>query len=283
MDLAIHVHLRGHALGRPLQRQFPQRYQISFGEKIGQSPVGLGRHIHFAFPQPFQQIVGREVDQLDFIGAVEERVGHGFADHHARDLGHHVVEAFQVLDVERRVNVEPRVEQPIDILPALGVRGAGSIGVGRFIDDNQLRLGCQRRLQIEFQQLGAAIIDFAACQHVQAEHKRLGFRASMGLDVAHQHVDPFLGHFAGRLEHRIRLADTGAAPKKIFSLPRVALALIGLHSRQQLIGIGTLVGHVRDVGKEELRQAPLRLHGNHRRRSQPLSVSHGRRVVGAGP
>ena len=43
---------------------------------------------------------------------------------HAGDLRHHVVEAVDVLDVERGVDVDAGVEQLLDVLPALGVARA---------------------------------------------------------------------------------------------------------------------------------------------------------------
>ena len=82
---------------------------------------------------------GREVDQLDVVGAVEDGVGHRLAHPDAGDLGHHVVQALDVLDVERRVDVDAGVEQLLDVLVALGVAAAGRVGVGELVDQHQLR------------------------------------------------------------------------------------------------------------------------------------------------
>ena len=51
--------------------------------------------VDLALAQPLEQVVGRQVDQLDLVGALEERVGHGLPDTHAGDLGDDVVEALE--------------------------------------------------------------------------------------------------------------------------------------------------------------------------------------------
>jgi hypothetical protein len=62
--------------------------------------LGLLGHVDLALFQALDQIVGREIDELDGVGAVEHRIRYGFADAHARDLGDDVVEALDVLDVD---------------------------------------------------------------------------------------------------------------------------------------------------------------------------------------
>ena len=109
--LAIVDHLRVDPLRRAPQRQLAQGNQMPLLEKVVDRPPGLLGHVHLAFAQPFDQVVGRDVDQLDFVGLVEHAVGHRFADLHVRDLRDHVIEAFQMLHVERRINVDAGVEQ----------------------------------------------------------------------------------------------------------------------------------------------------------------------------
>ena len=82
---------------------------------------------------------GREIDQLDRVGAVEHRVRHGLAHAHVRDLGDDVVEALDVLDVDRGVDVDAAVEQLLDVEIALGMAAAGRIGMGELVDQHDLR------------------------------------------------------------------------------------------------------------------------------------------------
>ena len=72
-------------------------------------PLGLLGDVDLALLQTLDQIVGRQVDQLDGVGAIEDGVGHGLAHAHVRDLRDHVVQALDVLDVDRRVDVDAGV------------------------------------------------------------------------------------------------------------------------------------------------------------------------------
>ena len=94
------------ALGGPPQRQFAQRGQIARREIMLQRALGLFGDIDLAFLQPLDQIVRREVDQFDGVGAVEHRIRHGLAHPHMGDLRDHVVEALDVLDVDRGIDVD---------------------------------------------------------------------------------------------------------------------------------------------------------------------------------
>ena len=98
--------------------------------------------------QPLDQVVGGEVDHLDVVGAVEDRVGHRLAHPDAGDLGHDVVEALDVLDVHRRVDVDAGGEQLLDVLVALRMAAAGRVGVGELVDQRELRPARQDRVEV---------------------------------------------------------------------------------------------------------------------------------------
>ena len=76
----------------------------------------------------------REVDELDCIGAVEDGIGHRFADAHASDLRDDVVEALDVLDVEGRIDVDAAIEQLLDVEIALGVPASRRVRVRELVD-----------------------------------------------------------------------------------------------------------------------------------------------------
>ena len=65
-------------------------------------------------------------------------VGHGLALLDAGDLLDHVVERLEVLDVDRGDDVDAGGEQLLDVRPALGVAGAGDVGVGQLVDQRDL-------------------------------------------------------------------------------------------------------------------------------------------------
>ena len=105
---------------------------------MAERPRRLVRDVDLALLQPLDQLVGRDVDDLD-LGAFEHPVGHGLAHPHLGEGGDDVVEAFEMLDVDRREDVDAGGEQFLDILIALGVAAAGGVGVGELVDQHELR------------------------------------------------------------------------------------------------------------------------------------------------
>ena len=87
----------------------------------------LLRHIDFALLQTLEQIIGRQVDQLYLVGPLDDPIRHGFAHAYASDLGDHIVQAFEMLDVDGGVDIDAGLQQLLDILPALGVARPGAL------------------------------------------------------------------------------------------------------------------------------------------------------------
>ena len=68
-------------------------------------------------------------DQLDRVCAIENRIGHCFTDANAGDLRDDIIEAFDVLNIDSRIDINTAVQQFLDIEITLGVPAAGGIGV----------------------------------------------------------------------------------------------------------------------------------------------------------
>ncbi len=70
----VRLHVRQQLVVDPLrgppQRQFPQRGQIAWREIVPDGALGLMRHIDLAFAQPPDQVVRRQVDDLDVLGLI---------------------------------------------------------------------------------------------------------------------------------------------------------------------------------------------------------------------
>ena len=135
------------ALGRAPQGQLAQGREVGGREIVLERALGLLGNVDLAFLEALDQVVGRQVDELDGVGAVEDGVGHGLAHAHARDLRHDVVQALDVLDVDGGVDVDAGVQQLLDVLVALGMPAAGDVGVGELVDQDQARppLAARRR------------------------------------------------------------------------------------------------------------------------------------------
>ena len=135
-------------LGGAPQRQFAQRGQVARREIMLQRALGLFGNIDLALLQALDQVVGREIDQLDRVGAVEHRIRHGLAHPHMRDLRDHVVEALDVLDVDRGIDVDAVRQQFLDVEIALGVAAARRVGVGELVDQRDLRPARDQRIEV---------------------------------------------------------------------------------------------------------------------------------------
>ncbi len=165
--LAGHVaaHVGVHVVGGAAQGQFAQGQQVALAEEALDGVLGLLGHVDLALLQALQQLLGRDVHQLDLVGALEQGVGDVLPHHHAGDLRHGVLEALQVLHVDRGEHVDAGVQQVDHVLPALHVQGALDVGVGQLVHEDERGLALERRLQVELLQLHAPVGQQALGQH----------------------------------------------------------------------------------------------------------------------
>lgn len=113
-----------------------ERRQVALGEEVLDGAGDLVVDVDLALPQPCDQSLRRQVDEFDLVGQFQHLVGNRLADPHAGDARHDVVEALEMLDVQRRVDVDG-LEQVLDVLPALGVPALREVAVGELVDQNQ--------------------------------------------------------------------------------------------------------------------------------------------------
>ena len=199
MAVAVFAHRRVDALGRRAQRELAQRDQVALAEEILRGVPRLVGHVDLALGKALEQFVGRQIDELDFVGAGEHAIGHGLAHVDAGDLRDDVVQAFEMLHVDRRVDIDAGGEQFLDVLPALGMARAGMVAVRELVDDEQLRLARERAVEIEFGQYDAAMLEAHRRQDFEALEQRFGFGAAVQLDVADHDVDAVAAAGAARL------------------------------------------------------------------------------------
>ena len=64
--------------------------EVTFLEKIPSGGLGTLTEVNFAFFEAAVEVAGREVDELDLIGAIEETIGDGFSDGRVGDSGYDV-------------------------------------------------------------------------------------------------------------------------------------------------------------------------------------------------
>ena len=84
-----------------------------------------------------------------------------------------------MLDVERRPDTDARVEQLLDVLPALRMPAVRSVGVGELVDDDQLGLALERRVEVEFLERASVVFDLAPRQDFEPLDERARLGAAM--------------------------------------------------------------------------------------------------------
>ncbi len=200
-------------VGQPQQRDLAQRGEVADPEVVRQRGVDpLGR-VDVAVEHAAAQGLGRDVGELDLVGAADDLVGDGLALRHAGDGGDDVAQRFEVLDVDRGDDVDPGVEELVDVLPALGVAGAGDVGVGELVDERDRGRARQDRVDVELLERGTAVVERAARDDLEPLQERGGGGPAVGLDEADHDVGAAPGAPVRLLERRERLPHARGGPE----------------------------------------------------------------------
>ncbi len=117
----VSAHLRVDALGGAAERELAKRDEVPLAKKLSSARIACVGHVHLALAQAPEELVDGQVDEAHVVGFVEHGVGHRLAHGDAGDLRDDVVQALEVLHVERREDVDAGVEELFDVLPALDV------------------------------------------------------------------------------------------------------------------------------------------------------------------
>ncbi len=150
MGLHLRKELFVNPLGGSAQRELAQRGQIRRREEVFKCPFRLLGNVDLAFLEPFDQVVGRKVNQFDRVGPIEHRIGNRFAHANVSNLCDDVVQAFNVLDIDRRVDVDPVVPQFLDVQITLWMPAAFGIGVRQFVNEYDLWPPRQNGVEVHF-------------------------------------------------------------------------------------------------------------------------------------
>ncbi len=234
-------------LRRPPQRHFAQGGEIAFAKKPAERPLRRLRRIDPPLDKPRPQLRRREIDHLDVGGEREHAVGDGLGDAHAGDAGDGIVQALEMLDIEGRPDIDPGVQQFDRVFPAFGMTAAGDVGVGEFVEQEQLRAAGERAIEVEFLDLAPAIGELSARQHREIANLRDGLAASVGFDQPGDNVNAVLALAPRRGQHLPGLADPGGHAKKDLE-PPLAFARRG---QRQSVGIGAaiIIGRARHAAE----------------------------------
>src|SRR5262245_9807985 len=201
--LAVILRLRGLVFGHLAQRQLAQRRKIAFAEEIGQRLLDLFNPIDFALTQSGAQRVYRDVDVNHLVGATQEAVGNRLPHLDAGDARHHVVERFDVLDVDGRDDRNARVEQFYNVFVSLVMFRAGDVRMRQLINDGYLGPAGDDRVDVHFPERDPAVLDLAHGRAFQVADQRFGLGAPVRLHERHDYVYALLLELMGVFEHLV--------------------------------------------------------------------------------
>jgi hypothetical protein len=132
------------------------------------------------------------------------------------------------------------------IWPALGVARAGDVGVREFVDDGDLGLAREDRVDVHLAELVAPVVHDPAGYRGQATEQFGRLLPAVRLDEPDHHVRAALGPPAGLAEHRERLADArrgteidpqfaAAGPVRMRTGPAAGQVGVHLFSLRQIV------------------------------------------------
>ena len=212
-----------HAFGCAPQRELAQRRQVGRREEMLERALGLLGDVDLSFLEPLDQVVGRQIDEFDGVGAVEHSIRDRLAHADMCDLRDHVIEAFDVLDIDRGVDVDAAAHQLFDVEVALRMAAAYDVGMREFIDQNDLRPAGDDGVEVHFLEPLSLVFHGPARNDFQAFQQRFGLPAAVGLDHADDHVVPVLLAGAGLLQHLVGLAHARRCTHEDSELANAAL------------------------------------------------------------
>ena len=192
-----------------VQDEGPQRREVADREEAVERLVDALGAVDQAARDALAQRCRAQVDELDLVGLVQQAVGERLSHLDARQRADAAAEALEVLDVDRRPDVDAMCQQGVDVVVALGPRRVRRVRVGELVDDRDARPALDQPVDVGLR-LGPAARSVAHDRRVlEAARALLGRDAAVRLEVADHDVGALLGGQARVAEHLVGLADAG--------------------------------------------------------------------------
>ncbi len=116
------------------QCDFPQCGQLFLREERQQPLLLLILAVYFSLFEPFDQAARLDIHQLHLIRLVEYAVRDAFLHGNASDGSDNVVQALDMLNVDRRAYVDSRLQKLFDVLISVFMAAALRVDVGQLVD-----------------------------------------------------------------------------------------------------------------------------------------------------
>ena len=171
-------------------------------------------------------------------------IGHGFVHPNAGDPAHDVVEAFQVLDIDGGIDVDPGAQNLLHILPALSMPRSRHVGMREFIDQDQGGLSRDRCGNAELVKHFVAVDDSLWRQVLEAFRKRCSVPPAMRFQHPDDDVAALLELQLRRRQHRAGLSDSGGGAKEDLQLASRGKRLLFPDFLKDAFGVGPGLTHL---------------------------------------
>ena len=170
---------------RPIrQRHFAQSGQITFAKEILRGPFRTFPEIHLPFGEARPQLIGGKIDQHDFVGQIEDRIGHRFLNRDTANLPNGIAAARDMLNVQRCINVDPGVQQLENVLIPFRMPRTGCVGMRELVNDRNTGMPRQNCVEIHFAQFRAAVFKLQTRHDGQTFEQCFGFFAPVRFNDA---------------------------------------------------------------------------------------------------
>ena len=195
--------------GELVQDERTQRREVLHREEAVERLVDAVGAVHEAARDALAQRRRAQVDELDLVGLVQQPVRERLAHLDAGQRADAAAEALEVLDVDRRPDVDAALQEEIDVVVALGPRRAGRVGVRELVDDRDARPALDQPVDVGLRLGPAARPVVHDGRVLEAARPLLGRDAPVRLEVADHDVGALLRGQARVAEHLVGLADAG--------------------------------------------------------------------------
>jgi hypothetical protein len=175
------------------------------------------------------EVLRGKIDHFDLVRLIDDRIGHGFTHTDAGDASHHVVEAFQMLDVQRGVDIDARRKQLLNIQITFGMAASFGIRVRKFVHEYERGPAGKNGVEIHLVDHAAAIFHLAPRNDLEAIQKGQGLGAAMRLHNADDHINMLASLALRDRQHLERLADAGCSAEEDLEF---SMSLLAAESKQ---------------------------------------------------
>jgi hypothetical protein len=163
--------------------------------------------IDLASFKTIDEIFDRQIDIDNLVGPFQDRIGNRFPNNDSSRLLHQLIEAFEMLDIERTDDIDTHVQQFQRVLVALLISAKRRIGVRQLIDHGDLRPSLQNGIQIHLFHHQVPVLDLFARNDLEPLDQRFCLSAAVGFDEAQHDVHASLFQSMGFFQHLKSLSN----------------------------------------------------------------------------